>query len=318
MQYPMASPGRVRHELLAVYKALAEPRGSILTVSLDEGWLAMDIVHADRMQWGGRLTAHRAGHMSHKVLFQGEQGTPENYLLVLANEKSDYYSPRHRHAWDQVRYCLEGSIPLGRDLRIDAGEIGYFPEGVHYGPQKGGPDRIVLLLQIGGASGLGYLSPQQLQAGRERLLEQGVFEEGVFKRTSGPGKKNEDAYEAIWREVTGVPLVYPRPRYKSPVVLRPEAFAWREVPDMFGTRNKWLGSFAERDLSLELIAVASGCACTADDAPVRRLLFVIKGEGRCNGEPYAAHSAVRLEPGESASFLASGATELLAIGIPPL
>jgi hypothetical protein len=278
----------------------------------------MDIVHADRMPWGGSLTAHRAGHMTHKVLFEGEEGSPDNYLLVLANEHSDYYSPRHRHAWDQVRYCLEGSVPLGRDLRIDAGEIGYFPEGVHYGPQKGGTDRIVLLLQVGGASGLGYLSPAQVDAGRERLLEQGVFEEGVFKRTSGTGKKNEDAYQAIWRAVTGKPLVYPRPRYKAPVVLRPEAFEWTEVPDMLGTRNKWLGSFAERELSLELIAIASGCACTAEAAPVRRLMFVTRGEGQCNGESYGIHSAVRLEAGEAAGFRAHGATELLAIGVPPI
>ncbi len=278
----------------------------------------MDIVHADQMDWGGHLTSHRAGHMTHKVLFQGEEGSPDNYLFVLANEGSDYYSPRHRHAWDQVRYCLEGSIPIGRDLKIDAGEIGYFPEGVHYGPQEGGPDRIVLLLQVGGASGLGYLSSEQLEAGRERLLREGVFEEGVFKRTSGEGKKNEDAYEAIWRVMTGRTISYPKPRYRAPVIVRPEAFEWREVEGMLGTRSKWLGSFPERDLSLELIAVASGCACTAEAVPLRRLIFIQRGEGRCNGEPYRAHSAVRLQPDEAASFAANAATEFLAIGVPPV
>lgn len=276
----------------------------------------MDIVHADRMEWGGSLTAHRAGRMTHKVLFQGEEGSADNYLLVLANEGSDYYSPRHRHAWDQVRVCLEGSIPIGRDLKIDAGEIGYFPEGVHYGPQEGGPDRIVLLLQVGGASGLGYLSPGQLESGRERLLREGIFEEGVFKRTSGEGKKNEDAYEAIWRTVTGRPLSYPKPRYKAPVVVRPDAFAWREVEGMLGIRTKWLGMFPERELSLELIEVASGCACTAEAVPERRLVFVRRGEGHCNGQSYRAQSAVRVQPDEAASFTANAATELIAIGVP--
>jgi hypothetical protein len=278
----------------------------------------MDIVHADRMEWGGSLTSHRAGHMTHKVLFQGEEGSLDNYLFVLANEGSDYYSPRHRHAWYQVRFCLEGSVPIGRDSKIDAGEIGYFPEGVHYGPQEGGPDRIVLLLQIGGASGLGYLSPEQLQSGRERLLREGDFEGGVFKRTSGEGKKNEDAYEAIWRVMTGRPLSYPKPRYKAPVIVRPDGFAWREVPDMLGTRSKWLGLFPERDLSLEMIEVASGFGCTAEALPLRRLMFVTRGEGRCNGEPYRTHSAIRLQPGEAANFAASTGTELLAIGVPPL
>ncbi|MGH8226965.1 MAG: hypothetical protein ACREU3_03500 [Steroidobacteraceae bacterium] len=278
----------------------------------------MNIVHADQMEWGGRLTAHRGGHMTHKVLFEGEEGSPDNYLLVLANESSDYYSPRHRHPWDQVRYCLEGAIPVGEGSTIQAGEIGYFPEGVRYGPQRGGPDRIVLLLQVGGASGQGYLSPAQLEAGRAGLAAEGHFEAGVFKRSSASGEKHEDAYEAIWRGVTGRPLEYPEPRYAAPVILRPEAFAWAEVPDMFGTRSRWLGQYPDRDLSLEMIATASGCACTSEAAPLRRLLFVIRGEGQCNGAAYRARSAVRLEPGEAATFMASKATELLAIGVPTL
>src|SRR5215469_12125755 len=143
------------------------------------------IVHASRIDWGGSLTAHRSGRMSHKILFEGEEGSPDNYLFVLANEGSDYYSPRHRHPWDQVRLCLEGSIPISRDLRIEAGEVGYFPEGVPYGPQEGGPDRLTLVLQVGGSSGLGYLSARQMREARAALGAEGVFEGGVFRRISG-------------------------------------------------------------------------------------------------------------------------------------
>ena len=274
----------------------------------------MDVVHADRMQWGGTLTAHRAGHMTHKVLFEGEEGSPDNYLFVLANEQSDYYSPRHRHAWDQVRFCLEGSVPIARDLTIDAGEIGYFPEGVHYGPQQGGPNRIVLLLQIGGASGLGYLSVRQVQRGRELLSAEGVFEEGVFKRTRGEGKKNEDAYQAIWQAVTGRPLAYPRPRYKTPIILRPSGFDWQPVPQLSGARRKRLASFAERDLSLELVALDSGCRYPLPAARSRRLIFVRAGAGRCAAVGLQAHSAARLEPGEAATFSADMPCELFIIG----
>ena len=113
----------------------------------------MNIVHAGRMEWGANLASHRQGEMAHKVLFEGEEGDADNYLLVLAREGASYYSPRHRHAWDQVRFCLEGSVPIGKGLRLDAGEVGYFPEAAPYGPQEGGPDRIVLLLQFGGAIG---------------------------------------------------------------------------------------------------------------------------------------------------------------------
>src|SRR5215469_14360572 len=276
------------------------------------------IVHASRIDWGGSLTAHRAGRMSHKILFEGEEGSPDNYLFVLANEGSDYYSPRHRHAWDQVGFCLEGSVPIGRDLKIGPGEIGYFPEGVHYGPQKGGPDRIVLLLQIGGASGLGYLSPEQLEQGRKRLLEEGVFEEGVFRRSSGEGKRNEDGYEAIWRVMTGRPLAYPKARYRSPIVMRPDGFLWREIPDMPGVRLKVLGAFAERGLSLELASIAPGSTYAVPSAASLRFLFVRAGEGECGSEPFQSSTAVRLACGEPARIRASTPTELFAISVSPL
>jgi hypothetical protein len=281
----------------------------------------MDIVHAGQMEWGENLAAQRAGRMAHKRLYEGKEHSPDNYLLVLANEGSDYYSPRHRHAWDQVRWCLEGSVPIGRDLRIDAGEIGYFPEGVHYGPQEGGPDRLVLLLQIGGASGLGYLSPDQLRAGRERLLEQGAFEQGVFRRTTGTGKKNQDAYEAIWQAVTGRTLEYPKPQYKAPIIMRPDGFTWRSLDEASGVRGKCLGEFPERGLTLELLALDDGASHEIAAGHALRLIFVREGQGLCNDQPFFAHSAVRLEPHETLRLDASRGTVLLlmhvlAVGYP--
>ena len=278
----------------------------------------MNVVHAGRMPWGRSLTAHRAGRMSHKILFEGEEGSPDNYLFVLANEGSDYYSPRHRHAWDQVRLCLEGFVPIGRDLKVDTGEIGYFPEGVHYGPQAGGPDRIVLLLQIGGASGLGYLSSAQLEEGRKRLLEHGVFEQGVFRRTSGEGKRNEDAYEAIWRVMTGQPLAYPKARYRSPIVMRPDGFVARAIEGMTGVRHKTLGAFFERGLFLEFIEIDAFCTYTPPLGRSLRFFFVRSGEGRCGSERYEASTAVRLDRGEAVRIAADTPTQLCAITVAPL
>ena len=278
----------------------------------------MDIVHAGKMAWGENLAAHRQGGMAHKVLFEGEEGSVDNYVLVLANEGSDYYSPRHRHAWDQVRFCLEGSVPIGKALSLDAGEVGYFPEGVPYGPQAGGPNRIVLLLQFAGAGGLGYLSAAQLRQGREALLAEGAFEKGVFRRTAGEGPKNQDAYEAIWRKVTGRPIDYPRPRYKAPIVMRPDSFPWVSAEAAPGVRGKALGRFPVRDLSLDFIAVAAGSTFTTGPSQARRLIYVRHGEGSCGGEPYFAQSAVRLQPGEGASFTPSADTELFIIAAPPV
>jgi hypothetical protein len=232
---------------------------------------------------------------------------------VLADEGADYYAPRHRHAWDQVRLCLEGSIPIGKDLRLDEGEVGYFPEGVPYGPQEGGPNRKTLVLQVGGASGLGYLSARQLREARAALAAEGVFEGGVFRRARGEGKANLDAYEAIWRHVTGRPIDYPKPRYKAPVLMRPEAFPWRDDADAAGVRRRRLASFPERGLELEFLALDPGARLELGAAPARRLLFVRSGSGLCGGEAYEALTAIRVEPGETAILDAHEAGEIFAI-----
>jgi hypothetical protein len=265
------------------------------------------------MPWGENLASHRKGGMAHKVLFEGEEGSADNFIFVLANEGSDFYSPRHRHPWDQIRYCLEGSVPIGGGQSVDAGEIGYFPEGTPYGPQQGGPDRLVLLLQFGGASGLGYLSPAQVRRGREILAAEGVFEEGVFRRTSGDGKKNQDAYAAIWDAVTGRQIEYPKPLYKAPVVLRPEGAPWREVGGGKGVRRRALGTFRDHELSLDFISLAAGSAFASQAPDARRLLFVDEGAGLCGSETYDPTTAVRLEPGEAAVFEATADTKLFSI-----
>jgi hypothetical protein len=275
----------------------------------------LDIVHAARMNWGENLAAHRQGGMAHKVLFEGEEGSPDNFVWVMANEGADYYSPRHRHAWDQVRLCLDGSIPISKELRIDTGEVGYFPEGVPYGPQEGGPDRLTLVLQVGGASGLGYLSARQLRVAREALAGEGVFEGGVFRRISGEGKKNLDAYEAIWRRVTGAPIDYPEPRYKAPVILRPRGFGWQQVEGVQGVRRKSLARFADRGLTLELFGLDPGAALSFPATAERRLVFVLSGQGRCDDADFEPYSAVRIEPGSEAGFTAGTATELFVVAL---
>ena len=278
----------------------------------------MDIVHAGKMEWGENIAAHRHGGMAHKLLFEGEEGSPDNYALVLANESPEYYSPRHRHCWDQVRFCLEGSVPIGRDLSVDAGEAAYFPEAVPYGPQEGGPNRIELLLQFGGASGKSYLSAGQLRRARAELAHEGTFERGVFRRTNGEGKRNEDAYEAIWRRVTGTPIEYAKPRYKAPIVMRAEAFTWRDVNGSPGARHKALGAFPDRGLALGLYALDSEANFNFEGSSKLRFMFVRQGEGACNAQPYFAQTTIRLEPEERAAFTPSRSTEMFVISVSPV
>jgi hypothetical protein len=254
--------------------------------------------------------------MAHKRLFEGEEGSPDNYLLVLADERSDYFSPRHRHAWDQLRYCLHGAVPIARGLAVEAGEIGYFPEGGYYGPQEGGPDRIELLLQFGGASGQGYIGADRLRAAREEMAAFGRFEKGVFTRSEPGGRKHQDAYEAIWEHVTGRRIVYPEPAYKTPVIIRPAGFVWQAIGP--GLLKKEIAYFPHRGLAVALLSIDAGRRWQGVTDETLKLLFVIEGKGSAGGESYRSQAAMRLAPGEQATIVAASRTELLLLAIAPI
>src|SRR5262249_61999899 len=86
---------------------------------------------------------------------------------------------------------------------------------------------MTIVLQFGGPSGSGYLSGHEVRQGMDELKTFGTFEAGVYRRNeSVPGKRNQDAYEAIWTQVNGHPLAYPKPRYPGPIMMDSADFSW--------------------------------------------------------------------------------------------
>ena len=271
----------------------------------------MDIIHAAEMPWGESLVAQRAGgEVAHKRLFEGEEGSPDNYMLVMSKEPKSFFSPRHRHPWDQIRFSLEGRIPIAKGLFVEGGEIAYFPESAHYGPQEGGDDRIVILLQFGGASGQGFIGPDRVKQARLELEKQGRFEGGIFTRDVTEGRRNWDAYEAIWLHVNGGELSYAPPVYKTPIVMRPDALPWLPSSEE-GVSVRHIGVFPHRGLSLDAWRIEPGARHQVPAARALRLSFVTEGSGTMNGEELRRWSAVRLTPGESTTVIATSPVELL-------
>ena len=276
----------------------------------------MDVIHAGEMPWGESLVAQRGGgeDVAHKRLFEGEEGSPDNYMLVMSKEPRTFFSPRHRHPWDQIRFCLEGKIPIAKGLNIEGGEIAYFPEGAHYGPQEGGEDRIVVLLQFGGASGQGFIGPDRVKQARVELAQQGRFEGGVYTRDTREGRRNFDAYEAIWLHVMGGAVSYASPAYKTPIVMRPQALTWRRSSEE-GVALKQVGVFPHRGLTLSAWKVEPGARHPIPAAPALRLLFVTAGSGTIDAAELRPWSVVRLGAGEVAEVLAASRLELLEISV---
>jgi len=278
----------------------------------------VDVVHAAEMPWGESLVAQRGGgEVAHKRLFEGVEGSPDNYMLVMAREPSSFYSPRHRHPWDQIRVCLEGKIPIARGLFVEGGEIAYFPESTYYGPQEGGENRIVVLLQFGGASGQGFIGPDRLNQARLELAQAGRFEGGVYTRDTGQGRRNRDAYEAIWLHVMGGQPAYAPPAYKTPIVMRPEALSWLPT-DAAGVSVRNIGVFPHRGLSLNAWRIAPGARHPLQGTRALRLLFVTAGAGTIGPAELRRWSTVRLLPQERAELLAATSLELLELAIRPV
>ncbi len=170
---------------------------------------------------------------------EGKPGTPGNFKFSLSRLGTDYSGPRHRHNFDQYRYMIEGESDYGQDGPLKAGMLGYYPEGVHYGPQVNETDIYCAVLQFGGASGSGYLLPREVKAGMEELKQFGEFKDGVFHRREGvPGKRNMDAYQAIWEHVHGREMHYPKGRYAAPISLDSAHFDWAPVQGRQGRVGK--------------------------------------------------------------------------------
>ncbi len=257
----------------------------------------------------------RAGLFRSQSLMHGPEGTPENFYLQMSQIYSDFMSPRHRHNFDQVRVQLKGDADFARDGVMRPGTIGYFPEGVFYGPQSIADESTTLVLQCGGASGSGYISEERFQAGVTELKQYGTFENGIYRRAKEEGgRKNQDAYEAVWEHIQGRRLEYPKGDLGQPVWMNPEDFAWQDEPSTAGVRRKALGTFSARSLRMSILAVARGA--TTQLAP-HSIGFVLRGSGQSQSGAWQQHAALRTgaAPG---TVSATQDSELLEIHVPPL
>jgi hypothetical protein len=229
-----------------------------------------------------------------------------------------YFTPRHKHNFDQIRFTLEGVQSTGQG-DLGPNEIGYFPEGTPYGPQQQEGDCLALVLQFQGASGEHLLSNEEMNATHGKMLaEGGVFENGVYKgRPSDPHPKNKDAYEAIWEEHEGRELTFPAPRYRDPVMMLADNFSF--VPDRKrpGVEVKHLGTFSEMRHGLSFVRLVPGARIapeTLEDAEIR---FVLEGSVRYQGREWGSGTYFWIPAGAPLDALESDAGAVFyAINLP--
>ncbi len=235
----------------------------------------------------------RGGDRRFIDVLNGDDGAKDNFRLIYAQQKGEFAGPRHRHNFDQLRYCISGAMNYGPNCWINAGELAYYPEGAYYGPEVSDKEYVVMALQFGGPSGLGFVSSRRITQGMEQLKAQGTFEKGIFCCSGDlPGgiRRNQDAFEAVWEYLNGKGLEYPLPRYPTPILMKPEGFSWASHGNERGMWIKRLGVFTEHSGRISTCSNslrAVNWRCRRALAP--RLEFS-SAAGQIQGEKYCENS----------------------------
>jgi hypothetical protein len=265
------------------------------------------------------INDHPLGVIKFKHLLRGEPGSPDNFMYIIGRQDGDFLMPRHRHNFDQIRLPIRGDMNIGRGIVLREGEVGYFAEGLAYGPQddplgsaKPG-ERVQLVLQFGGASSYGFMSIEQRRKARDELSKVGRFEGNYYYRADG---KREWGLNAIWEHVFGARLKYPRPRYRDVVIADPASFHWLPVRGARGVYRKFLGAFSERAVSIEMVKLAPAATWSSTDGNACRLIVVLSGSGAAAEDALAYLSAVEADAGERLEISAASEMQLFVVGLP--
>jgi hypothetical protein len=279
----------------------------------------MRIVPFDADNW---KKDHPTGAIAFQHLLKGDPQSPDNFMYILGRQDSDFAMPPHRHNFDQIRLPLRGAMNHGRGIVVGEGEVGYFPEGLAYGPQEDPLDgaqpgeRLQLVLQFGGASHYGFMSIEQRREAWAELGKTGSFDGPFYVRPDG---KREWGLNTVWQHVFGVKLKYPRPRYKSPIIANPKCFNWLRLAGAPGVEHKYMGAFSERGVWIEMIRLRPNAAWSSLDPRARRLFVVLSGNGQAAGQPVGYLTALQVEPGETFDLRAANdELTLFLIGLPPI
>jgi hypothetical protein len=229
-----------------------------------------------------------------------------------------YFTPRHRHNFDQIRYTLSGNQSTGHG-DLAPGEVGYFPEGAHYGPQEQKDECHTLVLQGQGASGEHMLSNEEMNETYTKMIGEGaVFENGIFKgRKPDGGRINKDSYEAIWEEREGRDLYFPPPRYRTPAMMIPDRYRW--VPDRArpGVETKHLGTFTEYRTGIGFMRLLPGATLAAGRQVDAELRYIVEGSARYAGRDWPTGTYFYLPPdAETAALSSSAGASFFIISLP--
>lgn len=272
----------------------------------------------------------RPGGESHQQIFVDDAPDGLNFWFLTSRYRPGtdaFVTPRHHHAFQQIRWSLSGSINYAPDQDIAEGDLAYFPRGAWYGPQ---------LKETGFGIGMQFGFNGEHQRGPdwertraealERLQARGKFEGGTYISVDPEtGKTIErDAVQALYEENyegrTGEKFVIPDEGYDAPILLHPKAFAYFELSP--GVEIKKFGSFYDHpgpnaDLRLSMLRFSDGG--TFEFGPDRAQVAWSTSAGlEVDATKYPEHTCLYSPRGDTAQIAGHGGVELHVVEFPRL
>ncbi|HLG72085.1 MAG TPA: cupin domain-containing protein [Chloroflexota bacterium] len=258
-----------------------------------------------------KATAHR-NTVLRTVEFEDPRDGRRFRLGFSTNMRTNHYSPRHRHTFDQIRFLVAGRAKYGA-LRLEPGDCVYFPEGVFYGPYELLSDEVTnCTIQTQGPTWNRFLSDDDLGAAAELLAGKGEIERetGQFRWPDGT---KQDSFEAMLEAIEGHPVEYPGARYHYPVLLRSTNFDWLPAADS-GVSVKPLATFNATGPSLRLVKLAPGATLSGGTGEHHQMSIVTNGLARYEDRPVAAGTFIYRPPLAVSGPLTADTQTVLLVG----
>jgi hypothetical protein len=278
----------------------------------------------------------RSGHTGRKggtirqALLGEEAADGLNFSFYRSQYQSGekaFESPRHHHAFQQIRWTESGSVNYGPDQNIPENDLAYFPRGAFYGPQRK-DEGVGLLLQFGfaGEHQSGKVWERYRGEAVERLKGRGIFENGLFIEIDpATGEKIErDAVEALYDEQyqahTQQKFEIPPEGYDAPILMHTDAFGYYQAEP--GVEIKNLGKFFEHpgpnaDLNISMVRLSAGGAYHL--APERAQVAWAKGAGlKIDGRVYPELTCVYSARDEDVVLSGDDGVEVYIVEFPRL
>jgi hypothetical protein len=244
----------------------------------------------------------RKGYIQ-KIFTVYDERVGVNTRFGITEAVGDFYSPRHRHTFAQVRFMLDGVIAYGNDL-VERGDCMYLPEGVRYGPMQPAkkeeaqgevPPNKLFDMQFMGASRVPYHHPDDLLRARQELMKSGEFPgDGFYHREDG---KRIDAWEALDENITGKKTVFLPKREEDPVIMHSGSFRWTESVDHPGVAYKYLGNFTDVGPMLLIYRVSAGSVLPSGTSPWQQVFCLMEGSIEYQNAQYDAATVGYYPPG---------------------